>query len=239
MPGQPAVFSFDAPLRSLLRADRRQLVELPVDINAFPSIKHLVEALGVPHTEVGAVRLNGALSTLDALARPADRVELAGVAPGQGAFAGPGEPRFLADLHLGRLAAYLRMLGFDTLYPEPCPDEELARLSGAEQRVLLSRDRRLLMHRAVVHGCCLRSLEPISQLGEVVHRYGLARFFQPFRRCLRCNQLLRAAPKAEVLDRLEPLTRLYFDEFALCTGCGQVYWKGSHYERMLSIIQGI
>lgn len=237
MSGLSAIFLFDPNLRPLLRLDRRSLAELLVEFNGTPAVKHLVEALGVPHTEVGTVLRNGSPAGLAALVHPGDRVEVGAVPDGAGTFAQPGEPRFIADNHLGRLAAYLRMLGFDTLYHNHWPDDELARLAAAEGRVLLSRDRRLLMRRSIVYGCCLRSLQPSEQLGEVVRRYRLAEQARPFRRCLRCNQELRPASKAEVFDQLEPLTKLYFDEFALCPNCGQVYWKGSHYERMLAMIQ--
>ena len=171
--------------------------------------------------------------------RPGDRVEVLAPADGEGQFALPGEPRFVVDNHLGRLAVYLRLLGFDTLYRNDYQDPELARTAGAEERILLTRDRRLLMRREVVYGCCLRSLQPREQLVEISRRYRLAERAQPFRRCLRCNHPLRRVTKAEVWDRLQPLTQQYYEEFALCPACDQVYWKGSHYEHMLELIKGL
>ena len=113
---------------------------------------------------------------------------------------------------------------------------ELAQVADAEGRILLTRDRRLLMRKAVRYGCCLRSTDPREQLIEVVRRYGLADQARPFRRCLRCNQPLEAVSKDEIIDRLQPLTRLYFEEFSICPGCHQVYWKGSHYDHMRELI---
>jgi uncharacterized protein with PIN domain len=128
------------------------------------------------------------------------------------------------------------MLGFDCLYEIDYDDEELTEILGREERILLSRDRRLLMRRVVIHGYCPRSLDSLEQLREVMQRFALGKRIVPFHRCLRCNHPLEAVPKAALLDRLEPLTKLYFDEFQICPACKQIYWKGSHYEKMLEII---
>ncbi len=198
------------------------------------SVKHLIESLGVPHTEVGKILANGRLISLNHITRDGDQIEVHPPAPGC-----PLEPRFLLDNHLGKLAAYMRMLGFDCLYHNTYEDDELADLVHQEERILLSRDRRLLMRKVVVHGYCPRSLEPGEQLVEVVRRFDLAGKITPFRRCLRCNHPLEPVSKQAVLHRLEPLTKKYFDEFHLCPACNQVYWKGSHYERMQKLITGL
>ncbi|MCX8061507.1 MAG: Mut7-C RNAse domain-containing protein, partial [Anaerolineales bacterium] len=132
----------------------------------------------------------------------------------------------------GRLAAYLRLFGFDAFYRNDIQDEELAQISCGDGRVLLTRDHRLLMRTCVQQGYWLRSKIPRQQLIEVFRRWNLAAWARPFRRCLRCNGLLQAVTKAEVLAQLQPLTRLYYDKFHRCAGCGQIYWQGSHYERM-------
>jgi uncharacterized protein with PIN domain len=198
------------------------------------SIKHLVEAAGVPHTEVGQMLVNGAPVDFSYPVRDGDRVEVSPTAEPY-----PGEPRFVLDGHLGRLAAYLRMLGFDVTYRNDFDDEELARIAEEEERILVTRDRRLLMRRGVRYGYCPRSLDPSQQLVEAARRYGLAGRIAPFRRCLRCNTLLEPVSKEAVLDQLEPLTKRYYDEFHRCPACGQVYWKGSHYEHMLDLIEQI
>jgi uncharacterized protein with PIN domain len=149
------------------------------------------------------------------------------------------EPRFLLDNHLGRLAAYLRMLGFDCLYQNDYDDAELAGILQADERILLSRDRRLLMRKVVTHGYCLRSLDSLEQLTEVVQRFDLTKSITPFHRCVHCNHPLESISKEAILDRLEPLTKQYFEEFHICPACKQIYWKGSHYERMQSLIEQI
>jgi uncharacterized protein len=198
------------------------------------SIKHLMEAAGVPHTEVGQMLANGTPVDFSYQVQDGDRVE---VSPAAEPY--PGEPRFVLDGHHGRLAAYLRMLGFDVIYRNIIDDDELAQISEAEDRILVTRDRRLLMRKGIRYGYSPRSLDSSQQLIEVARRFRLADQITPFRRCLRCNTLLEPVSKEAVLDQLEPLTKLYYNEFHRCPACGQVYWKGSHYEHMLELIEQI
>jgi hypothetical protein len=199
-------------------------------------LKHLVESLGVPHTEIGGWQVNGQAALASYQARDGDRVV---VLAHTVSTAPEGELRFLLDNHLGRLAAYLRMLGLDASYRNDYQDEELAGIASQEGRILLTRDRRLLMRRTVAQGYCPASLDPQEQAVEVVRRFGLEHQLLPFRRCLRCNGLLEPVSKAAVLHRLQPLTKQYYDEFAICPSCDQVYWKGSHYEHMQALIARI
>jgi len=227
-----AVFIFHGDLAFFLP---QHAAEVPLTFADHQSVKHLVEALGVPHVEVGQVCLAGGQPvSLDSLPPDGARLEVSPAPPGC-----PCEPRFLLDNHLGRLAAYLRMLGFDCLYENDFQDDEMAVLLAADPRILLTRDRRLLMRKVIRYGYCPRSFEPQAQLLEVVRRFELAGLVQPFRRCLRCNTPLVPVEKSAVLDRLEPLTRRYFDEFHLCPNCNQVYWKGSHYQRMLALVASL
>jgi uncharacterized protein with PIN domain len=196
------------------------------------SAKHLVESLRIPHVEVGRVLANGQEVSLSYLPRDGDALEVVPPEPGS-----PIEPRFILDNHLGRLAASLRMLGFDSLYRNDFADDQMASILGQDPRILLSRDRQLLMRKAVVYGYCLRSKEPEEQLVEVVQRFLLLPLWAPFTRCLRCNGLLERVNKANVLDQLEPKTRLYYNSFARCSQCGQVYWQGSHWEHMNQLIE--
>ena len=226
-----AYFSFLGRLNDFLPRDRREQT-LSVEFRGRQSIKHLAESLGVPHPEIGTVQVNGQERTLTTITQDADRVEVHPIQDGC-----PIEPRFVLDNHLGRLAAYLRMLGFDCLYQNDYEDEELAETVQREERILLSRDRRLLMRKAVTYGYCLRSLDSLEQLTEVNQRFQLTKQIRPFHRCLRCNHPLEPVAKEAVMDRLEPLTKLYFDEFQICPSCKQIYWKGSHYERMQGVIE--
>lgn len=197
------------------------------------TVKHLIEAAGVPHTEVGQVIVNGEPVELDYPVRDGDQVT---VAPAGAAYSPPGVARFVLDNHLGRLATYLRMLGFDCVYRNDFDDVELAQISADEGRILLTRDRRLLMRKMVQWGYCLRSLNSNEQVIEVLQRFGLFKAIHPFQRCLRCNTPLQQADKSAIINQLEPLTKTYYEEFHICPACGQIYWKGSHYARMRAMI---
>ena len=224
-----AWFTFDTALVWLLpRSDRQGRIR--VGFKGRQSVKHLMEALGVPHTEAGTVMINGAPGSLGQIARDEDEII---VWP---AVRRPTLPaRFVLDGHLGRLAAYLRMLGFDTWYRSSCPDEELARLAG-QDRVLISRDRRLLMRKGILQGYCVRSLKPVEQVHEVLARFDLVAAIVPFRRCIRCNGVLEVVDKAVIRARLKPLTARYYFDFRRCPDCEQIYWKGSHHEKMIRFI---
>lgn len=225
-----ARFRFFAELNDFLPSSRKN-VFFSYDFEGSPAIKHLIEALGVPHPEVGRILANGGEARLTYRVQPADQIFVY-PADGQAAI----EPRFVLDNHLGKLAIYLRILGFDALYSNTFQDDELAEIAGSGQHILLTRDRRLLMRRVVQHGYCLRSLRPEAQIAEVVRRYRLWGEIQPFRRCLRCNHPLQPVSKELILHRLESLTKIYYDEFHLCPSCDQIYWKGSHYERMQELV---
>ena len=230
-----AHFIFHGALNDFLPPARRG-APFSLRFDAHQTVKHLVEALGVPHLEVRAVQIAGTAAAFD------DRVpdgSLVQVYSLEAESLPPEELRFVLDNHLGRLAASLRMLGFDTLYRNDYQDDELAATAAAQQRILLTRDRRLLMRKAIPRGYCVRQTDPPQQLGAIVQRYVLAPHIRPFQRCMRCNGLLQPVDKADVLDRLEPLTRLYFNEFRQCPACRQVYWKGSHYAHMLGTITAL
>jgi uncharacterized protein with PIN domain len=228
-----ATFLFVGRLNDFLPPERRgQRILVP--FRERQSVKHLAESLGVPHPEIGRVQVNGRDESMHVITQDGDQVQIDPIPDGY-----TGEPRFVLDNHLGRLTAYLRMLGFDCRYQNDFADDQLAQIAGPEARILLSRDRRLLMRKAVTDGYCLRSLNSLEQLAEVVQRFQLVDRMHPFHRCLRCNHLLEPVRKEAVLHRLEPLTKRYFDEFHMCPACGQIYWKGSHYDKMHQLIDGI
>jgi hypothetical protein len=140
------------------------------------------------------------------------------------------------DSHLGRLAAYMRMLGLDTLYNSDYRDDDLARISSREERIVLTRDVGVLKRNLITHGYWVRAMIPRQQVMEVVRRFALASLIVPFRRCVHCNGVLRTTSKSSVLHRLLPETQQHFDEFYVCASCNQIYWKGSHYRRMCHFI---
>jgi uncharacterized protein with PIN domain len=230
-----AHFLFHGALNDFL-PHRLKATRIPCTFDSHQTLKHLVEALGVPHLEVRQVLVNG-LPVASSTRLP-DGCEV-DVYPLEQESLPEGATRFILDNHLGKLAASLRMLGFDTLYRNDYQDNELAATAAAEQRILLTRDRRLLMRKAIPRGYCVRQDDPHEQIRAVLQRYDLYGQIRPFQRCLRCNHPLQPVAKAQVLERLEPLTKLYFDEFSICPSCDQIYWKGSHYERMQGSVAGL
>jgi len=237
-----ALFRFYAELNDFLSPQRR-FTSFPHALARPASVKDVIEALGVPHPEVGLILLNSAFVDFSHVVRGGDRVsvypEFRTLSPLSLLRAPLNEIRFLLDAHLGRLATYLRMLGFDCSYMTDCADKQLAQISHDEERILLTRDCGLLKRSAVVYGYYVRATEPKQQVVEVVKRFNLSGKASPFTRCLTCNALLRGVPKESVLERLEPRTRQYYAEFQSCPECNRVYWAGSHYEHMQAFVKSI
>ncbi|MCS7061624.1 MAG: Mut7-C ubiquitin/RNAse domain-containing protein [Thermoflexales bacterium] len=236
---------FYAELNDFLTPKRRQ-VEFGVPFAAGATIKDIVESCNVPHTEVDLILVNGRSVDFEYAPQDGDRVsvypvfESFDITPVVHLRPAPlRETKFVLDVHLGKLAGLLRLLGFDTVYCNSVTDAELARVSVEERRILLTRDRGILKRSRVTHGYYVRESNPRRQAAEVVRRFDLRGQLKPYTRCMRCNGLLQPTPKAEVLDRLEPLTKLYYNEFHQCTSCRQVYWQGSHFEALRQFVDEI
>lgn len=218
-------------LKSKKREVRRQLSERT-------SVKDVIEACGVPHTEVDGILIDGAAAGFERVLIQGAVVDVHGVDSNRVTRLAEdhlqvGHIRtFVADGHLGKLVRDLRLLGIDVAYDRDAEDQQLVAQSAAESRALLTRDRRLLMRAAVRHGYYLRSQTPFEQTLEVLRRFDLALTLIPFSRCLLCNAALQPVRKDEVLDRLEPLTKIYYEQFRNCRGCGQIYWSGSHFDKL-------
>ncbi|QJE02627.1 Mut7-C ubiquitin/RNAse domain-containing protein [Massilia forsythiae] len=238
-----ATFRFYDELNDFLpRVRRGQAFDAPCARAA--TVKHMIEALGVPHTEVELVLVDGESSTLERLLEDGDRVAVyprftrLDVAPlVRVRQRPPGRLRFVADAHLGGLARLLRMAGFDTIYANDIDDAVIEEYAMMEERIVLTRDRELLKRRGVEYGCYVRALHSQAQLAEVGGRYGLAERARPFTLCLHCNAPLRGVPKDAVLERLPPAVRAAQDEFSTCERCRRVFWKGSHWKRMAAMLE--
>jgi uncharacterized protein with PIN domain len=238
-----AYFRFYAELNDFVPPEKRQrTVEYPFD--GPVSVKHMIEAAGIPHTEVEIILANGVSVGFEYLVQDGDRISVYPV------FATidispvtqlrpplPTPYRFILDNHLGRLARYMRLLGFDTLYlNDKADDPELAQIANDEGRIMLTRDRGLLKRSLVTYGYCLRTKDSMAQVTAVLHRYQLHDQIKPWTRCLRCNGLLQPVEKEVILHRLEPKTKRYFDEFQICGDCEQIYWRGSHFGKLEKFI---
>ena len=244
MPGQVTI-RFYEELNDFLPPQMRKR-DVAQHLNHPGSVKDFIENMGVPHTEVDLILVNGQSVGFDYQVRDGDRIsiypvfESLDISPVTHLRPRPLRvSRFVLDQHLGKLAAYLRMLGFDALYRNDYHDAELARISACEERILLTCDRQLLMRRIITRGYFVRSRDPRQQLREVVERLDLAGAFAPFIRCIHCNGQLEQVPKRRIEAHLQPGTRADFDVFWRCRDCGKIYWKGSHYDRMRELINDL
>jgi len=208
------------------------------------SVKDMIESFGVPHTEVDIILVNGDSVDFSYIVQDGDHIsiypvfESLDISPLLRLRPAPlRSPAFVLDSNLGRLARYLRLLGFDCLYQNDFDDETVANIAAREQRTVLTRDRALLQRKVITRGYFVREVRPRLQVKEVLARFDLYRLVTPFSRCIRCNGDLQVIDKQAIEDRLEPKTRKYFDTFRMCTGCGQIYWQGSHHTRSLQLIE--
>lgn len=237
-----ATFRFYAELRDLLgpaAIDGRMVRSF----DESPSVKDQIEACGVPHTEVDLILANGESVDFGYRLRHGDRISIYPVFEAfdiQEVSKVRPEPlreiRFVVDVNLGRLARYLRLLGFDTVTDGTLDDGDLVKISVDEHRILLTKDRPLLKRSAVTHGYLVRAIDSEEQLQEVVRRFDLARLIGPFARCMECNGAIAEVPKAQIEHLLEPLTKRYFDEFRQCADCERIFWQGSHFDRLAAIV---
>ena len=207
------------------------------------TVKDVLEAMGIPHTEVDLILVNGSSQGFGYRPSVGDRIAaypmFEALDVGSTARLRPvplRDPRFVVDVNLGRLARLLRVLGFDVWWSRDADDATLAYVSLSEQRILLTRDRGLLKRRAITRGLFVHSQDAEQQTLEVIRRLDLAQRLAPFTRCVRCNGTLTPVPKDEVMDQLEPLTRQFYEEFSRCTQCGRIYWAGSHHARLVGLV---
>jgi uncharacterized protein with PIN domain/sulfur carrier protein ThiS len=239
-----AHFRFYEELNDFLPPSRRK-VEFEQHFDRRASVKDMIEALGVPHPEIELILVNGEPVDFSYIVSDGDRIsvypmfETLDIAPLVRLREAPlRDPRFVVDCNLGRLARYLRLLGFDCLYDNGFTDEAIATISQEQQRIVLTRDRRLLHRKTISHGLFVRAEQPREQVREVLRRLDLYALSRPFSRCARCNGLLAPVDKDSIAGRLQPKTRRYYDDFLQCRDCGQLYWQGSHHERSRRLIDG-
>ena len=225
----------------LARESRGVTVRRP--FRSHQTVKDVLEAMGIPHTEVDLILVNGSPRGFSYRPRIGDRIAaypmFEALDIGSTARLRPlalRDTRFVVDVNLGRLARLLRLLGFDVWWSNDADDKTLTDISLGEQRILLTRDRGLLKRRAITHGLFVHSQHPEEQTLEVIRRLDLRQRLAPFTRCVRCNGGLAAVSKDEVADHLEPLTRRYYEEFSRCPECGRIYWAGSHHARLVSLV---
>lgn len=236
-------FRFYEELNDFLAPDRRK-TSFPLGIDRGRSVKDAIESAGVPHTEVDLVLVNGVSVGFDHVLRGGERVavypvfERLDIAPLVRLRPAPlREPRFVLDAHLGKLARHLRLAGFDSLWENDYADDEIVALSVAQKRIILTRDKGILMRRVVQRGHFVRETDSERQLAEVVRAFQLEGALRPFTRCRVCNAPLREVPKAAVAARVPGQVLATLERFTECPQCGRVFWEGSHFERLRRMLR--
>lgn len=240
-----AYFRFFAELNDFL-SDRNVGRLFSVNLAGHETVKHIVESLGVPHTEIDLLLVNGRSVDFDYIVQKSDHVS---VYPVFESFdiqqiskvrqKPLREPRFINDSHLGKLAGYLRLLGFDTLYRNDYQDEEIANISVDEERILLTRDRGVLKRKIINRGYLVCTGNPKEQIVEVLRRFDISALAKPYTLCANCNGTLVKVEKETILEYLEPLTKQHFHHFKQCSSCYQIYWKGSHFKKLEGFIKHV
>jgi uncharacterized protein with PIN domain len=238
-----AEFRFYEELNDFLPEERRKR-DFAIEIDRARSVKDAIESVGVPHTEVDLILVDGRSVDFTHLLRGGERVavypmfEALDISPVVRLRPLPlRDPRFVADGHLGKLARHLRMAGFDTLWTNHWNDDEIVQISAVQKRTILTRDKGMLRRREVERGYFVRATESEAQLGEVVRALQLEGMLAPFTRCRECNVPLEEVAKDEVLERIPEKVRGFYDRFKRCPGCERVYWEGSHFERMKGVLE--
>ncbi len=239
MEAAEARFRFYAELNDLLPARKRKEREHIYRFYGKNTVKDAIESFDVPHTQVDLILVRQEAVSFDYIIRPGDYIsvypefeslDITGVT---GLRPVPlRHPAFILDVHLGKLARLMRMAGLDTLYRNDYEDRQIIDIARCEKRIILTRDKGILKHRVVTHGHWLTATDPDKQFIEVLKRFDLFARLKTFSRCIHCNAFLEPVEKSEVETLLKPGTRKCFSEFMRCTGCGRIYWRGSHYERM-------
>jgi uncharacterized protein with PIN domain len=210
------------------------------------SVKDVIESLGVPHTEVDLILVNSKSVGFDYLINDGDDIsvypvfESLDITNVQHLRPKPlREPKFIADVHLGKLTRYLRMMGFDVFYKNDFDDNEIVNFSLTEPRAILTRDRGILKRSEVTHGYWVRSTKIKEQVIEVIKRFDLKNLIKEFSRCIECNSVLKLISKNEIMDDLPPKVLKSQADFSRCSGCKKYFWKGTHHQKMLSFIQSV
>ena len=240
-----ATIRFYAELNDHLPEERRYTT-IPAPVVGPVSVGQMIAAFGVPVSEVDLILVNGVSVDLNHPVQDNDRISVFPVFESFDVSSVTKvreeplrDPRFVLDCHLGKLAYYLRMLGFDTLYSADFHDDELVAISNRDRRTLLSRDRKLIEEGAITRGYRVRETDPKLQVSEILRRFDLFGSTRPLQRCLRCNTFLVPVGKEKVLFRLPELVRERYEDFQTCPTCNRVYWKGTHYQRMQAFIEKV
>ena len=212
-------FRFYEELNDFLPTHRRKTT-FEAEFRGKRSIKDMIEALGVPHTEIDLILVNGKSVDFNYILKNGDR---ASVYPVFESFNITDvtllrkiplrRHKFIADTNLGNIVKYMRVLGFDIYYDSLLSNREIIEISKRENRVILTKSRKLLKFKDVTHGIFIRPGTTTEQIRRIIDYLDIKDNIKPFSRCLRCNTLLKSVLKEKILDRIPPKTKEFCDEY--------------------------
>ncbi|MBN2355850.1 Mut7-C ubiquitin/RNAse domain-containing protein [candidate division KSB1 bacterium] len=233
-----AQFRFYEELNDFLPVEKRKKINR-YTFSQGQTVKDAIEAQGVPHTEIDLILANSVSVGFDYRLQPDDRIsvypvfESFDISPVSRVREKPlRTPRFVLDVHLGKLVRHLRLLGLDAVYRNDLTDAEIIEIAVSDKRIILTRDLGILKNKSVTHGYWVRSTDALQQAREVIARFDLARHVAPFTRCLECNGLIQEPNQSIIRSSLPARVAKSYDRFYQCADCGRLYWRGSHYKKL-------
>ena len=242
----PCVYlTFHNDLQMLLKKSQAGKV-VKYALKRRASLKDIIESQGVPHTEVAQILLGNKELGFAFIPVGGEDIDIFPFSEEISVFNSTllrpqpmSSLKFMVDINVQKLARNLRIIGFDTSMVPDMRLIEIGKVATSEHRIVITRNRELLKCNTVVHGHLVRSEDHVIQLQEVVKLYKIKLHIKPFSRCIACNGDLMSVTKQDIIHRLEPLTRKYFNTFKRCSDCEKIYWQGSHYNQMLKMITEI
>ncbi len=242
---QKAIFRFYKELNEFLPKHRRK-TEFEAEFKYKRSIKDMIEALGVPHTEVDVIIANGKSVDFKYILQDGARIS---VYPALGYLHMENithlrktplcKTKFIADINLGDIVRYMRALGFDVYYDPSLSPSEIIEISKKENRIILTKSRKLLKFKEIAYGLFLRPGTTETQIKNIIDHLDIKDNIKPFSRCLRCNNMLKKVSKEKIADRIPPKTKAFCDEYSYCKSCDKIYWEGTHIIKMKDVIDEI
>jgi len=238
-------FRFYEELNDFLPKYRRK-ADFETMFKGKRSIKDMIESLGVPHTEVDLILVDGKSVDFNYILQDKDRVSVYPVFESLNITNVTHlrkiplrRNKFIADINLGNIVKYMRALGLDLFYDSLLSTREIIKISKRENRIILTKDSKLLKFKDVSHGIFIRPDTTIEQIRRIINYLDIKDDLKPFSRCLQCNTLLDVVPKENILNKIPPMTIEFCDEDVQCQSCNKIYWKGTHYINMMKVVKQI